>query len=83
MNCDNVGMIELSCCFGFSGEPGTAIRVLAQVQREEFERDFATELGIFSEVDFTHTTGTNALDDAVMPDYAAVCELNMRSGYVV
>ena len=80
---DDIGVIELSCCLGFAGEPGTAIRVLAKMEWQELQRYFAMELGILGEVDLPHPTGTDALDDAIMPDYAAVCELNMRSGYVV
>ena len=53
------------------------------MEGQEFERDFPIELSILCKVYLTHATGADALDDAVMPDYAAVCELNMRSGYVV
>jgi hypothetical protein len=38
---------------------------------------------ILGKIHLTHATGTDALDDAIMPDYAAMCELNMRSGFVV
>ncbi|MCX6830235.1 MAG: hypothetical protein NT002_13300 [candidate division Zixibacteria bacterium] len=40
-------------------------------------------LCFFGKVHLSHSTGTDFLDDPVVPDYAAVCELNMRSGYVV
>jgi len=53
------------------------------MKRKKLERDFPIEFGILCKVYLTHATGTDALDDAIMPDYAAVCELNMRSGYVV
>jgi hypothetical protein len=53
------------------------------MKRKELERLFPAECGVLRKVHLTHPTGADALDDAVMPDYAAVCELNVRSGYVV
>ena len=76
-------MIEFRRCLRFALKAGTAIRVLAKMERQELQRYLAVELGVLSKIDFPHATGTDALDDAIMPDYAAVCELNMRSGYVV
>jgi hypothetical protein len=41
------------------------------------------KLRFFSKMHLTHAAGADFLDDPVVPDYATVCELNMRSGYVV
>ena len=83
VNGDDVGMIEFGRRLGFPFESSAAFGILTEMRRKELECDFPIEFGVLREIDLTHATGTDALDDAIMPDYAAVCELNMRSGYVV
>jgi hypothetical protein len=80
---DNVGVVQFRSSLSLAFESSPAVGVLTQVKTEKLKCDFPIEFGVFGKVNFPHATGTNALDDAVIPDYAAVCELNMRSGYIV
>ena len=64
----DVGMVQGGGGLGFAPEAVQGLRVLGDIVGQEFERDEATERGVFGLVDHTHAAAAQLLDDAVVRD---------------
>jgi hypothetical protein len=72
VNGNNIGVTKLGRRLRFALEPGATVGILAQMRGKKLERNFPIEFGVLSKVDLTHPTGTDLLNDPVMPDYGVV-----------
>ena len=55
----------------FALEAGQFLRMLGELFRKDFNRDFATELGVASTVDFAHATRTDLREDLVLAEFGS------------
>jgi len=61
-------MAQSSSGLCFLYESSQAIFIADELPRKQLERDFAFELGIFGQIDFTHPAGAETREEAVMGD---------------
>jgi len=83
MYSSDVGMIETRRCLGFACEPLTAVLILAEMRGKEFESDVTFKLCILSQIYFTHPTGTNLFDDAVVSHNGVFCQWSIGLRLVI
>src|SRR5205085_6364243 len=53
---ENIWMVEGRCRLGFLHEPIHAAAIRGNVTGQNLQRDFASELGVLSKINFTHAT---------------------------
>jgi hypothetical protein len=66
VNRTDVGMIEPGGRLGFTLETFQSLAILGQSLRQELERDKPVQPGVFGFVNYTHATGAQLLQDAVV-----------------
>src|ERR1700693_1280616 len=64
----DIGMVESGGRLRLSLETGQGLGVFRDVLGQELQRDKATELGVFSLVDHTHSAAAELLNDAIVRD---------------
>ena len=66
VNGADVLVVESGSCAGLALESGQGLAVARQFFREEFQRDKASQLGVFGLVDNAHPATTEFFNDAVV-----------------
>jgi hypothetical protein len=66
LNSNDVWVVECGSSFGFLCKASNAFFILSEFCGENFESNFAIETCVFSEPDFTLTTGAEFRNDAVV-----------------
>ena len=75
VDADDVRVVEVGLDLGLATEPRAEGRVLAQVAREDLDRDAAVEPLLDREVDTAHPAAADLLDDLIALD------LDLRRGH--
>ncbi len=65
-NGDNIGAVQSRNSPGFALEAGVDFGIFGVPGRQELERDFAVEFGVFGEVDFPHAACAELFEDFVV-----------------
>jgi len=68
VNVDDVRVVEGGEGLGLAFEPGQAVGVLGDVQRQRLDGDLAAECGVFGPIDRAHTTFAQLGGDSVVTE---------------
>jgi hypothetical protein len=80
---DDIGMVQFGRCLCLPGESGADIGAVGKMSRKKFWGYSSIEFGVFSQIHFTHATGSDLIDNPIMVDSRAHSERCLRSGSVV
>ena len=77
VNRANVGMVQRRCGAGFPAKPFQCLRIIGHIFGKKFEGNEAAKFGVFSFVDYPHSTAAEFLDNSVVrygrPKHVAEC----------